>query len=233
MVVQAVFFDIDGTLVDSNEFHVRAWEEAFLKAGYSISRPAIRKQIGKGADMLIPSLLPGSDENTRRAIAAAHGKSFNTRYLSQVRAFPGASSLVRELHTRGKTIVLASSAAAAEVEYYAQLLEIEKYLTATTSADDVENSKPAGDIFASALKKAAPIPASETVAVGDTPYDVTAAAQVGIQTIAVLSGRFELKELQHAGAIAVYGSVQKILDDLDTSALVTGKTTTNSALAQS
>ena len=102
MVVQAVFLDIDGSLVDSNEFHVRALEEAFLKAAFPITRPQIRKQIGKGAAMLIPTRLPGSDASTRQGIAATRGKRFKTCYLSQVRAFPGAASQVRELQAQGR-----------------------------------------------------------------------------------------------------------------------------------
>ncbi len=116
MDIQAVFFDIDGTLVDSNEFHVLAWEAAFAKAGHTISRPEIRTQIGKGADMLIPTLLPQSNDGERRTIEAEHGKLFKATYLSQVKAFPAASDLVAALHERGVKVLLASSADASEVE---------------------------------------------------------------------------------------------------------------------
>jgi len=61
MGVRAFFFDIDGTLVDSNEFHVLAWHEAFLRHAQEVSLAAIRRQIGKGADMLIPALEGGSE----------------------------------------------------------------------------------------------------------------------------------------------------------------------------
>jgi hypothetical protein len=53
--VKAFFLDIDGTLVDSNAFHVRAWQQAFGENGCPIEYETIRKQIGKGADMLIPA----------------------------------------------------------------------------------------------------------------------------------------------------------------------------------
>jgi membrane protein len=78
MPLQAVFFDIDGTLVDSNEFHVMAWQEAFRDHGYSVASENIRVQIGKGADQLIPALLPDLGEETRKAMADRHGEIFRT-----------------------------------------------------------------------------------------------------------------------------------------------------------
>jgi beta-phosphoglucomutase-like phosphatase (HAD superfamily) len=74
MSVKAVFFHIDGTLVDSNKFHVMAWEQALRESCYPASKEAIRKQIGKGADTLIPSLMPYSAEKTRQELATRHGQ---------------------------------------------------------------------------------------------------------------------------------------------------------------
>lgn len=54
MAIKAVLFDIDGTLVDSNDYHVRAWADAFRTVGVSFDDQVIHDQIGKGADMLIP-----------------------------------------------------------------------------------------------------------------------------------------------------------------------------------
>lgn len=219
MSIKAVFFDIDGTLVDSNGFHVLAWEQAFREAGFLIPVEAIRKQIGKGADTLIPSLFPDSDDPTRQAIADRHGQIFQSQYLPQVKPFPGAKQLIERLHREGRKILLASSAKAPEVQHYSQLLGVQPLLHATISADDVKHSKPAGDIFAGALAKVPPLPASETVAIGDTPYDIVAADKCGIKTIGLLSGGFSKKELEEAGAIAICASVQELLANLEASPL--------------
>src|ERR1700761_3788573 len=84
MPLKAVFFDIDGTLVDSNEFHVMAWDEAFQDHGFKAEKAQIRTQIGKGADQLIPSLLPEATKEQQDAMAHRHGEIFRTRYLGQV-----------------------------------------------------------------------------------------------------------------------------------------------------
>jgi membrane protein len=210
--VKAVFFDLDGTLVDSNELHVMAWGQAFHDFGHHISHELIRPQIGKGADMLIPALLPESTDEQRERIAQRHDEAFERSYLPQVRAFPGAMELVRCAHRAGAKTMLASSANSGDVDHYINLLGIREFLTGSTSADDVRHSKPAGDIFASALQKVAPTLAKETIVVGDTPYDAIAAGRCGIRCVALLSGGFSEAQLTEAGAVAVYASARELLE---------------------
>ena len=215
MTIGAFLFDIDGTLVDSNGLHVKAWHEAFQQHGQTISPESIRKQIGKGGDMLIPALLPNSAPALRKAIEATHGEIFRSRYLQEVKPFHRAAELIRTLHRKGMKLVLASSAQPHELEHYVKLLDITSVLSGTVSSQDVERSKPAADIFAAALNKVAPIPASATLAVGDTPYDVQSAKRSAISTLAVRSGSFSDAELAQAGPLAIYENVSAILEDLE------------------
>jgi membrane protein len=219
MAIDAVLLDIDGTLVDSNEFHVIAWHRAFQEANTRVAPELIQKQIGKGADMLIPALAPDLPQTTREAIAKRHGEIFKTEFLPQVEAFPSAHDLIAVLHRSGREVVLASSADQAEVDHYVQLLDVKDLLRATTSADDVENSKPAGDIFASALQKTSSKAPDRAIAIGDTPYDAIAAAKCGIRTIAVRSGGFTDDELLAGRPIALYEDVSDLFDSLPGSEL--------------
>lgn len=211
--IAAALIDLDGTLVDSNEFHVLSWREAFLEQGHEFPPDVIRRQIGKGADQLIPTLLPGAsaDEGEGKRIAARHGEIFKRRYMPQVEPLAGAAELVRALHAASVKVVLASSASGGEVDHYVSLLGIDDAVTARTSADDVERTKPAGDVFAAALGKVAPVAASAAVVVGDTPYDVIAASKCGIATLALLSGGFGEQGLREAGAMAVYTDASALL----------------------
>jgi HAD superfamily hydrolase (TIGR01509 family) len=217
MAFAAIFFDIDGTLVDSNDLHVLAWEAAFADAGVSFSRQKIHDQIGKGTDMLVPTLLPDADDPEQ--LGKAHGEVFKSRYLDQVRPFPDARALLARAHDAGQRVVLASSASKEELDHYLTLMDAHDLVAATTSADDVENTKPAPDIFAVALKKVAPLAAGDVIVVGDTPYDVEAAAKCGIAAIGLRSGKFPDEALLNAGAIALYDDVAALLRDYDTSPL--------------
>ena len=211
--VHAVFFDVDGTLVDSNEFHVRAWERAFAEDGIPICRPLIRQQIGKGSDQLIPALVPGIDAERYHAIDAAHAAQFQSQYLHQVRPFPGASAFIGRLHRGGIRIVLVSSSGRADLDHYVELLHIAPYLTAIVSGDEARHSKPAADLFEIALQRVAPLAPAQILTVGDTPYDVIAAAKCGIRSIALTSGGVAESELRDAGAAFVYESIGALSRD--------------------
>lgn len=209
-MIKAVLFDIDGTLIDSNELHVTAWHQVFAEAGHPMEPSAIRAQIGKGGDNLVPALLPHVSASEQKALADEHGRLFKQVFLGQAQPFPDARRLIERVRGDGRQVVLASSASKDELRYYVELLDIDEMVDATTSIDDVSTSKPAPDIFASALKKAG-VGAHEALAVGDTPYDVLSAGKAGMNTIAVLSGGFSHADLERAGAMAIYSDVADLL----------------------
>ena len=109
-MIKAVLFDLDGTLVDSNDLHVRVWAEVFDGLGRSVSEQAIHSQIGKEADLLVPALIEGADEKMSEQLGEAHGAMFKARFLDRVRPFPRAHDLLERLKASGLHVVLASSA---------------------------------------------------------------------------------------------------------------------------
>ncbi len=219
MHIKAILFDIDGTLIDSNDMHVMAWEEAFAGIGRTFERSIIHGQIGKGADMLIPTLLPQLDEDAQKALAEDQGRIFKERYLQKARPFPQAHQLLAHVHQQGQKIVLATSSSQEQLEHYLDLLDARELVTATTSSGDVQNTKPAPDIFSTALSKLPGLEPADVLAFGDTPYDVEAAAKCGVKTVAVRSGGFPDDVLRKAGAVAIYDDVSAILADYDISPL--------------
>lgn len=219
MRIRAVLFDLDGTLIDTNDMHVLAWEEAFASIGAHFDRKVIHDQIGKGTDMLVPALLPDLGTTEERRLGAMQSAIFKAKYLDRAKPFPGAQDLLARVHAAGLRIVLASSAAQAEIDHYCDLLGAKSMIDATTSADDVKRTKPAPDIFATALDKVTPLKPEEVLIVGDTPYDVEAGAKCGIATLALRSGKFADQALHEAGALAIYDDVAALLADFDNSPL--------------
>lgn len=202
----AIFFDIDGTLVDSNELHVDVWDRVFREAGFPIDRDALRSQVGKGGDNYVPSLLPQLAKDRQEALAERHGELFKAEYFDRVQPFPGAVDVLRRAHELGIKVVLASSAGGDELDHYVELLGARPMLAETVSKDDVERSKPEPDIFSAALAKI-DLPADRVLVVGDTPYDVEAAQRCGIASAAVLSGGFSEWRLRLAGARHIYPDI--------------------------
>ena len=219
MPIKAVLFDIDGTLVDSNGFHIAAWQEVFRRAGATFDDQVIHDQIGKGTDMLVPTLLPGTPDDEQERMGAEHGEVFTQRFIDRVEPFAGARDLLLRVRDGGQQVVLASSASGGELDHYLDLLDAREIVGVTTTSDDVERTKPAPDIFATALKKLAPLDAGEVIVVGDTPYDIEAAAKCGIAAVGVRSGGFGDDALTAAGAVALYDDVAALLADFDSSPL--------------
>ncbi len=221
-MIGAVLFDVDGTLIDSNDLHATAWREAFLNFGIDIPAGEIRQQIGKGGDNLIPTLVPSLSEQERQRIDDYRSELFKREYLPRVVPFPGVRALFERIVADGKKIVLASSAKGAEVEFHLNVIGAGDLVAATTSADDVEHSKPFPDIFAAALKKLQPLGPDKVVVVGDSPFDVEAARKLGIRVIGVRSGGFPDEVLLAAGAAQLYDGPQDLLAGYENSLLGTG-----------
>lgn len=209
-MIDAVLFDVDGTLVDSNDLHAAAWQEAFRHFGIVLPYDRIRGQIGKGGDNLIPALLPPEiTERLQEDIESFRSELFQRDYLQKARPFPGAADLLRRLHEDGTRMVLATSSKQTELDFHIDRLGCRELLTATTSRDDVDHSKPCPDIFAAALGKAQPLNGGTVVVVGDTPWDIEAAARLGVPAVAVRCGGFDEEEL--SGAAAIYDGPRHLI----------------------
>jgi len=212
-VISAAIFDLDGTLVDSNDLHVKAWQETFRHFGKEIPVEKLREQIGKGGDQYLPVFL--SEREMRqigKQVDEFRGKIFQEKYLPRVRPFPRVRELFERLRGDGKRIALASSGKAEEVNHHARLAGIEELVDSQTTADDVVHSKPKADVFIATLRTLGNLPPEQAIVVGDTPYDVEAAKKINLPTIALLCGGFPEEALRDAGALAIFRDPADLLD---------------------
>ena len=210
--LKAVLFDIDGTLVDSNDLHIEAWREAFAHYGIALDRDAIHAQIGKGGDQLIPAFCSKQEvEKFGADLEKLRIEIFARDYLPQVRAFPKVRELFERLQRDGLQIALATSSKQTELDCYLKILDVDE-LVVSTSADDADRSKPCPDIFEAALARLDKVFPEEAIVVGDTPYDAIAARHAGMKMIGVLSGGFDEETLRRAGAVEIYLDVADIVD---------------------
>lgn len=203
--VLAFIFDIDGTLVDSNELHVDSWDRAFRHFGKEFPREKLRAQIGKGSDQYLPEFLtPDEIKRFGKELDDYRSDLFRKEYLPKVRPFPKVRELFQRIRDDNKRIVLASSGKKADTKYYIDLLKIGDFIDGYVSGDDADSSKPAPDIFSASLKKLGDVSAAEAVTVGDTKFDVEAARKAGLKTIGFLCGGTSESVLREAGAVAIY-----------------------------
>ncbi len=227
MAVRGVIFDVDGTLVDTNATHVKAWRRAFERHGYDVEPDRIVGQIGKGGDKLVPTLLGDAAEaKDGDALRDAHSENYAELVRdTPLHLFPGAVELLESLKKAGIPTALATSSKREHLDntLRAAGVDLGEKVDAVATADDADASKPAPDLVQSAADKLG-LPPGDCVLVGDTVYDVEAAARAGVACWAVACGGcFDAAALRAAGAVAVFTDPADILAHREELGL-TGKT---------
>jgi HAD superfamily hydrolase (TIGR01509 family) len=219
MAIKAAILDVDGTLVDSNDLHARAWVDTFREAKIDIPFEKVRPLIGMGSDNLLPTLgLEGEGERAEQ-LSERRGAIFKERYLRRVKAFPGTRDLLKRMRGHGLELSVASSASKGDLKPLLEIAGALDLIDEKTSADDADNSKPDPDIVQAALKRVKVKPA-EALMLGDTPYDIEAAGRAGVPTVAFRSGGWDDAGLK--GAIAVYDGPADLLRHFADSPFVRG-----------
>src|SRR4051812_321701 len=117
MRYRTILFDVDGTLLDSNDAHAHAWVDAFAEHDVHVSFERVRPLVGMGGDKVLRLIADIDDESARgRKIGSRRKAIFRDRYLGNLRPTPGARDLVSSLADRGLTVAVATSAQPDEVD---------------------------------------------------------------------------------------------------------------------
>jgi HAD superfamily hydrolase (TIGR01509 family) len=204
--------DVDGTLIDSNYQHALAWYRAFRLHGITIPVWRCHRAIGMGGDQLVPYLAGEGFARDQGDTVRTEEHALYQQLIHEVQPFAGARGLIEDLKARGGKVVIASSAQAADVAHYLDLLDARELADGWTDSSSVERTKPAPDLITAALELAGGGPG---VMIGDSTWDVEAAKQVKVPTICVRTGGFGADELREAGAEAVFESIAELRERLD------------------
>lgn len=214
MVDPVVLFDIDGTLTDTNYLHTLAWRRAFLAHGHDVASSRIHRLIGASSTRLMEKCIGEADE----AVKDTWSERFD-ELVPEIRAFPGACQLIQAVRAGGGQPVLATSSPGHLVEHHLRALGLDEGDVAGITTDsDVDEAKPAPDVFLAALDQVGGTP-DRSIVVGDTGWDIEAAHAAGLSTVAVRTGGWTHDELVQAGAVEVHADVATIAANLTTNAV--------------
>jgi HAD superfamily hydrolase (TIGR01509 family) len=207
-----ILFDVDGTLVDSTYLHAVAWWQALRRYRHDVPMAEVHRAVGMGADTLLEHLLGDAAED---GLSEAHDECYQP-WWDQLRPLPGAADLLRACAGRGLAVVLASSAKEGELAALRRVIDADDVITAATSSDDAKRSKPEPDILQAALDQSG-VAADRCVFVGDSVWDVEAAARLNIPCIGLTCGGTSAAELTSRGAVATYENPAALLKSIATS----------------
>lgn len=215
--VRGVLLDVDGTLVDSNEAHARAWQSALREAGYDVAWPRIRRLIGMGADRLVPRATGLSEADPKaRSIVARRLELFMSRELPTVQAMPCVRELLVRMRREGLRWAVATSARPEEVRPLLERAGVADLVPAPPPATEPHHSSPRPNVLRSTLDRLGLSP-REVVMLGDTPYDLESARRAKVASVLFRTGGWP--DAQLAGAAAIYDGPWDLLARFEESVL--------------
>jgi beta-phosphoglucomutase len=185
---RAVLWDVDGTLVDTAEYHWLTWRETLAREDFELTRARFDASFGQrnetilraffGADFPLAEIerIAAAKETLYRELMRTHG----------IELLPGVHHWLVKLQNEGWRQCIASSAPRANIDAIMQALGIAHYFDALVSAEEVARGKPFPDIFLTAAEKVG-VPPLRCVVVEDAPAGLEGARRAGCRTIGVLS----------------------------------------------
>ena len=212
-----MIFDIDGTLVDSNDAHAESWMDTFAETGYDVPFDVVRPLIGMGADKLLPKTIGVKhDSEEGKKLIKHRSEIFRKKYLPTLRPLEGSRALVLRVRSDGLKAIVATSAKDEELKGLLEAAEVADLMEEKATASDAKRSKPDPDIVEAAIEESG-IPPHKLVMIGDTPYDIEAATRAKVRTIAFRSGGWSDADLH--GAVEIYDGPADLLARYDSSLL--------------
>jgi HAD superfamily hydrolase (TIGR01509 family) len=185
LVTGAVLWDLDGTLVDSEEYHWLSWRDTIAVEGVSLSHEQFLKTFGLRNDAIVPQWIPGATPERIGQIADAKERL----YRRLVRAggltpLPGAQEWTERLAREGWRQAIASSAPRENVDVVLAVIGLVAVFQTVVSAEDVTLGKPDPQVFLTAAARLCSTP-SRSIVVEDAAAGVEAARRAGMPSIGV------------------------------------------------
>jgi HAD superfamily hydrolase (TIGR01509 family) len=182
---KSVLWDLDGTLVDSEQYHWLAWRESMATEGVALTHDQFLKTFGLRNDAIVPQWIPNATPERVQQIAAAKEQLYR-RLVREggLEPLPGARHWTERLARDGWRQAIASSAPRENVDVVLAALGLAACFQAVVSAEDVTHGKPDPEVFLTAAARLGSAP-PHSIVVEDAPAGIEAARRAGMPSIGV------------------------------------------------
>ncbi|MEM2848655.1 MAG: HAD family phosphatase [Candidatus Bathyarchaeia archaeon] len=213
MKFKAVVLDMDGTLVDSSEAHLKAWSKAAERLGVYVSEDKIKSEFGKSSYDMAKAFLPHDRIVDFTRFAELKDEIFMESCLNLVKPLMGVTDAIKGFRTIGLKTAVASSNPRKLIIRVLDLTGLLNYVDVIIGAEDVKRGKPHPDMIEEAVKRL-DVKSYQAIYVGDTVYDVEAGRAAGVFTVAVLTGAGSRGELESSRPDMIVESLKHLLEAL-------------------
>jgi beta-phosphoglucomutase len=192
-VGRAVLWDMDGTVIDSEEYHWTAWRETMSAQGHPISHQQFLASFGQRNDTILNAWL---DADATPERIAQIGDAKEQRYRDLVRSggispLPGVEFWIHHLHQQGWRQAIASAAPRLNIEVVLDALRLADRFDAVVSAEDVKKGKPDPEVYLTAADRVS-TPPSQCIVVEDARAGIEGARRAGMRSVGVSRNRTTL-----------------------------------------
>ncbi len=186
--LQAVVFDMDGVLVDSEAFNVRSAFVAFAEFGHSLDLEDTRKIVGRHPVDYVPGLARrfGMDSEERTRLIRRQDVIYNRVWRDDAEALDGAAEILAWLQKRDYDLALATSSDRKHAEECLARFSLREYFGLVLTLDDVSKRKPDPEVYLACARRLNVEPAAMLV-VEDSSFGVEAAKRAGARCVAIRS----------------------------------------------
>ena len=190
---RAALWDVDGTLIDSREYHWLSWQGALDAEGFRLTPEQFAASFGRRNDEILRGYFPAYADADIARVGEAKEVAYR-RLVGErgIELLPGVRRWLERLRADGWLQAVASSAPLRNLEVIIAALGLEKYFAAVASAEDVTEGKPDPQVFLAAAAKLG-VAAESCVVVEDAPAGTEAARRAGMRCVGVLSSHGELR----------------------------------------
>ncbi len=178
-------FDLNGTMVDDMQYHIKAWHNILTGLGANISAEQMKAECYGKNDELLERIFPGRySADEKKLMGNDKEQQYRTDFKPDLKLINGLETFIKKTHNRGIKIAIGSAAITPNIDFVLDGLNLRSYVDVIVSADHVTNSKPDPETFIKCAEQLQ-IPAEHCLVFEDSPKGVEAALHAGMDGIVI------------------------------------------------